>query len=314
MNFSSKPPPKDILREQVRDALGIVKTRAILFPAVIIFFGLIKLIAPLPVSNLAFLILIGYHSGISLLFLYLFKRLKDSQKATIALDIGQGLFLIEIVLNLFVIYYLSPAFIYLFGSSLWLAFFFYLFYAVAEIGPGGYSYRRGFINLCFILSFLCSAIVFFWEYAGINPSYQFLPGFLYQKPVSSLILFLLLMVVFTGAGSFNSEVWKKFREVNQKLKKLTGELEERVEERTKELEEAKATLEIKVVARTKELKELAESLEEKVRQRTKELQEKVDQLEKFQKLTIGRELKMVALKKEIERLKKELGKQKQRLI
>jgi hypothetical protein len=38
------------------------------------------------------------------------------------------------------------------------------------------------------------------------------------------------------------------------------------------------------------------------------LQEKVDQLETFQRLTVERELKMVELKKEIERLKKELGK------
>lgn len=53
------------------------------------------------------------------------------------------------------------------------------------------------------------------------------------------------------------------------------------------------------------LKELQTGLEEQVSQRTKELQEKIEELEKFQKIAIGRELKMVELKKEIENLKKE---------
>jgi methyl-accepting chemotaxis protein len=67
------------------------------------------------------------------------------------------------------------------------------------------------------------------------------------------------------------------------------------------LEETKDILQIKVKARTKELEELAESLEEKVNQRTEELQERIDQLEKFHKLTVGRELKMIELKKEIKK-------------
>lgn len=78
------------------------------------------------------------------------------------------------------------------------------------------------------------------------------------------------------------------------------------------LEEAKATLEIKVEARTKELKELAEGLEEEVKRRTKEVYERMEELEKFQKVTIGRELKMIELKKEIKKLKEELKKSKGR--
>jgi len=70
------------------------------------------------------------------------------------------------------------------------------------------------------------------------------------------------------------------------------------------LEEAKASLEIRVAARTKELRELTESLEEQVKERTKELQEKVEELERFHRLAVGRELKMIELKKEIEKLKK----------
>lgn len=79
------------------------------------------------------------------------------------------------------------------------------------------------------------------------------------------------------------------------------------------LEEAKAVLEIKVRARTKELKELTESLEEQVKKRTKELQERIEELERFRRLTVGRELKMIELKKEIAQLKAKLNKEKSKL-
>ena len=92
----------------------------------------------------------------------------------------------------------------------------------------------------------------------------------------------------------------------KKLKNLTEHLEEEVQERTKELEEERASLEVKVKARTKELRELTAGLEEKVQERTKELQERVEELEKFHRLTVGRELRMIELKKEIGRLKEEL--------
>jgi len=76
-----------------------------------------------------------------------------------------------------------------------------------------------------------------------------------------------------------------------------------------EITEAKSVLEIKVKARTKELEELAASLDEKVKEKTKELQEKVNELEKFYKLAVGRELKMVELKEEIKKLREELEKE-----
>ncbi len=55
-----------------------------------------------------------------------------------------------------------------------------------------------------------------------------------------------------------------------------------------------------------ELKKLQLNLEEKVKERTKKLQEKIEEMEKLQRLTIGRELKMIELKQEIEKLKEEL--------
>jgi len=75
-----------------------------------------------------------------------------------------------------------------------------------------------------------------------------------------------------------------------------------------ELEEIRYGLEMKVIARTKELKELAKGLEGQVEERTKELKGRVNELERFQRLTVGRELKMLELKKEIQILKDQLNK------
>lgn len=87
----------------------------------------------------------------------------------------------------------------------------------------------------------------------------------------------------------------------------------RLEKSLRELEDAKTILEIKVKARTKELQELNQGLEEKVKERTKEIEKskkeiekKVFELEKWYNLTIGRELKMVELKKRISCLENKL--------
>ncbi|MDP3093827.1 MAG: HAMP domain-containing protein [bacterium] len=73
------------------------------------------------------------------------------------------------------------------------------------------------------------------------------------------------------------------------------------------LEEAKEVLEVRVAARTRELQDLANSLEEQVKARTEDLQGKMKELERFNRLAVDRELKMVDLKKEIKKLEEELG-------
>ena len=77
-----------------------------------------------------------------------------------------------------------------------------------------------------------------------------------------------------------------------------------LEEAQKRLENVNVELEKKVTERTAELMKLKENLEKTVEERTKELQVKLEELERFHDLTVGREMKMIELKKEIEKLKK----------
>jgi HAMP domain-containing protein len=91
------------------------------------------------------------------------------------------------------------------------------------------------------------------------------------------------------------ELANSFNKMMQDLKKFHSALEEN-----------KAVLEIKVAAKTRELRELARALGKRVEERTRNLQDKMAELERFNKLTIGREMKMVELKKEIKKLKEKL--------
>lgn len=75
-----------------------------------------------------------------------------------------------------------------------------------------------------------------------------------------------------------------------------------LQEANKKLERSKEILEEKVRERTKELETLSKEQEKIIAERTKEAQGKLVELEKFQKLAVGRELKMVDLKKEVNRL------------
>jgi len=63
------------------------------------------------------------------------------------------------------------------------------------------------------------------------------------------------------------------------------------------MQEERDVLEIKVNARTKELNEMNEKLEQEVGNRTEQIQKKLVELEKMSKLMVGRELKMIELKK-----------------
>jgi HAMP domain-containing protein len=61
-----------------------------------------------------------------------------------------------------------------------------------------------------------------------------------------------------------------------------------------------------LLSRTTELEELKNNLEKTVEQRTSELNQKINELEQMNKLMVGRELKMIELKKELDDLKQKM--------
>ncbi len=104
------------------------------------------------------------------------------------------------------------------------------------------------------------------------------------------------------------EILEKTRfktEIEIKAKDEIGELAVGFNNMARRLKDSYEGLEQKILEKTKELKELNEVLEMKVEEKTKELNEHIKKIEKLQKFFVGRELKMIDLKKEIKALKKE---------
>jgi len=128
---------------------------------------------------------------------------------------------------------------------------------------------------------------------GATILYFRLPIDFFEDPlhITSLLLLFLIGEYFAG-------------ELHDLKERVHLILEQQVKHKIEELEEAKKVLEVKVRANIVALEEEKVSLEKKVKERTKELQERIDELERFRRLTVGRELKMIELKKKIKEMKK----------
>lgn len=176
------------------------------------------------------------------------------------------------------------------GGILWIGAIFYLFTIIYSniVLPGAKGY-------------LMSFVAFFWfggsaflQYLKIIPFFPF-AGFKEELYLDfnylvTTLTFIFITFFLTGFAA---------NALTRLLQKKTEELEKA---RT-QLEETKVVLEIRVRARTRELEEIANTLDEQVKKRTEELEDKMNDLKMFQTLSVDRELKMVELKKEIEKLK-----------
>jgi methyl-accepting chemotaxis protein len=163
----------------------------------------------------------------------------------------------------------------------------------------------------------------------INPLSQFVAG---TKKIAQGDLVYRLKIesrdeIGALANSFNA-MTSELGKAQEELLVYTKELELKVAERTKALETtvaelkqttfelaaAKTGLEKKVAERTEELEKERASLEEKVKERTKDLEaakgdleKNVAELKEFHDLTVGRELRMIELEKEINVILRALG-------
>ncbi len=106
-------------------------------------------------------------------------------------------------------------------------------------------------------------------------------------------------------GSFDVQVETDGEDEIGQLTKTFNEMVDQLKKQTF-LREQKETLEVRVAARTKELEELNKQLESQVKERTSELEKRVKEYEKMNKLMVGRELKMIELKKELKKAREEL--------
>ncbi len=131
-------------------------------------------------------------------------------------------------------------------------------------------------------------------------------SFYFAKKITNPLKHLEKGIKIIGKGNLDYRIKLKTGDEIEDLGNAFNKMAEDLGRSRISLEEAKTVLEIKVGARTRELRELIEQREEIIKERTKELQERVNELEKFHRLTVGRELKMVELKRKIKELELKL--------
>ena len=149
--------------------------------------------------------------------------------------------------------------------------------------------KEGFALSTIVVAFYLFLVIS--EYFGLISFKEFFPmeNNLYRNSVYLIIVIFSSIFTFYVVGFIISSLTELLKKKNLKL------------------EEENDILMIKVKARTKELEELANNQKNIIKEKTRELKDKVKELEKFNKLAVGRELRMVELKKENENLKKQIN-------
>jgi len=279
---------KRIQEEEFKDILARVSATflpreltLVLFLVVVIFLRLIGFLSFFKNLNCIILIVVIY-----LISAFIFRILVKKQTSATGINnlyLGYDL-LVELTLITLIVY--------LAGGVEWIGVIFLFFPVVyaSIVLPR----KRALLVCAFTGTYYTILAVL--SYFNIIPFYSYwdLGVNLYQDSNYVITNILLATAAFYSIGIAANLFTDLFKKRTLELGKVKGELEEE-----------RATLEIKVRARTKELEFLTKELEGKVQQRTKKLEEKMGELEKFNKLAVGRELKMVELKEEVEKLKKE---------
>jgi len=276
--MENKENQRDGLLKRIKDSTNSVRAMLVVFFVLPLGF---RIFLGTPFSDRLFVLVVSWFI-LSFPFFFFTKQARTLSSIN---NIHLGWIICELILLTMIIREI--------GGIAWLGPFFYLFFAIYETFLFAEK-QRTIMFFCTIASFLSLILL---EYFGIISYHQIFPALLNVSKNPEY--FFSTVSVELGMIIFSFVAIGIFR----------GELEKRIQQVTvayKELEEIKNTLAVRVKAKTKALEEEKASLEQKVGQRTKELQEKLEELEQFHKLTVERELKMVEVKKEIAKLKKEL--------
>lgn len=280
---SANPEEKKELEELLGNIKRVIKIRYIIVGGFALLFLILKLVGMYPLAGVTIILLFLLLAlvGICDLLLRKTKLKKTVTKAS------TSYFILQIIEATLILIALHISGVIPFIGALVLT-------LILVVSYFSYTRRKYYLAVTIFYVFSYVVVVTF-EYLGIIVAEGILNiGTNIARNQGVFILSLttgtaLLITIFLTIDTFSKRLRASLGVLSQK---------------EKELEEAKGVLEIKVKARTKELEEERASLEEKVKERTKELQGKVEELEKFQKIAVGRELKMVELKKEIKELKK----------
>jgi len=169
----------------------------------------------------------------------------------------------------------------------------------------------GYLDQVIIIGFATDAIKvmmekFAWRYFFVVLAVLFLAGAILLVLIQNIIK--PIREITANCDRLRQGDFKARIEIDQKneigeLAKTFNSMIASLRDYRQNLEESKQVLEIRVAARTRELEELADNLEKQVQERTESLRGKMTELERFNRLAVDRELKMIELKKELEQLK-----------
>jgi len=237
---------------------------------------------PYPTAYITYVVVILVSILIFPVIYFIKKKADALSSRTIYLIIAM-IFAIETISVFILFYLLGPIINYYIGGGV--IFIFGLVFTLWNISAFPVFENKKYIYFFFFLACFSLMLYGLLEYLGITPVYSSYPLDKLQKAgqIRPIIIQLLMVIIIMGIINLRFKVfWEILRKQTKDLKALNEVLDIKVNERTHELEEAKA------------------ELEKKVEERTKELNEKVEELEKFRKLSIGRELKMIELKKALQ--------------